>query len=1001
MQLGELHTPVSNSNPNVQAASPLTGFKFLTIGQNPSLLQRMSDIPQVPLHSPSMDQKPFQERVITSRGRSRPSLLQHFATGSASVERDGSTKLTSASPNDTKFPPFHDHIHTSIIPDLQYPIAPRDVERASVNAHERPSPMDQDTPYQLPVPRNAASVPLPATPGGGTGVTNGPPDNPNVSLPSASSQQTRATTSSEPEQVRRPVEHLIKLASARDDQLSKLRKTFEHRSGELSTFSTDALHAAQAVQDRIEPLKQLAEETRVQAEKSLQEANKARDMSERLMASAEALSTDMLTARNHLSRAMERSEQMTRFVLKSFFDRLATLRTLEQEKIELVEAELAEQAAAAAEAAARCQRMEELQRQLGRRKAEEQEKKEAAKREQEEREAARKREESEAARKKSYDEQRAAVMEEKRRANEAHAQSIQAEREKRVADASESSPGSSVRGSNAPVRVSPRVASDFVNSGGISTPITRVPSLPSQASSRLPVTRISGASEAPSHPQPSLNKTSPASVCFVPAQTDVGRAVNTDSPLSSTILASELHPRTISDAPQYPRFSQPSRETAQERMQNHMPERVESRPEWQRVEIKREPSVEELPAGRMQLPLLQPSLDVIDTIDRQHWQQITAHRTSTQDKSRDQYAQVSSTSESRADSLQAAQPVEPHHRSYPSAPMPSQEGGPVHFQDSLHNRVVPATDVRAYDRQDSVSSRRSPSPWNDRRRRSPSPSYHLRRLRSRSRSPPYPRKRARSGTPRHDGRQAVDRWEPPRPRDRPRPDYEWPRGRNYYDHDRVSQADSPRHYRAVPSRRVNYRQSPSPPPSPRVYRPERSPPGHDYRDRLPAAGYDPRPFADMDVRERRTEEHRMNVDARHYGPSYEEAETRRTAEKEQGRWQQQQQQQRQRPTPSPSEREQSPTPPPPRTGEAEVGLLDRIDMNETDDRGRGRGRPPPGTIRGGPNSRRGVRGGFSGGRGRGSASGPTPKLLSRMSETTMRPTHVAPAPSLSDRMQQD
>lgn len=142
----------------------------------------------------------------------------------------------------------------------------------------------------------------------------------------------------------------------------------------------------------------------------------------------------------------------------------------------------------------------------------------------------------------------------------------------------------------------------------------------------------------------------------------------------------------------------------------------------------------------------------------------------------------------------------------------------------------------------------------------------------------------------------------------------------------------------------------------------------------------------------------MNVDARHYGPPYEEAETRRTAEKEQGRWQQQQ---RQRPTPSPSEREQSPTPPPPRTGEAEGGLLERIDMNVTDDRGRGRGRPPRGTIRGGPNSRRGVRGGFSGGRGRGSASGPTPILLSRMSETTMSPTHAALAPSLSDRMQQD
>ncbi|KAI0246445.1 hypothetical protein BJV78DRAFT_150855 [Lactifluus subvellereus] len=413
MQLRELHTPLSNSNPIVQAASPLTGFKFLTIGQNPSLLQRMSDIPQAPLHSPSLDQKPSQEQTITLRTRSRPSLLQSFATGSPSVERDGSTKPTSASPNDTKFPQFHDHIRASIVPDLQYPIASRDVERGSVNAHEQPAPMDQDTP-QLPVPRNVAPVPLPAVLGGGTDVADGPPDDFNVSLPPTSSQYTRNTTSSEPEQVHRPVEHLIKLASARDERLSKLRETFEHRSGELSTFSVDALHTVQALQDRIEPLKQLAEETRVQAEQLLQEGNKTRDLSERLMASAEALSADMLSARNHMGRATERSEQMSRFVLKSLFDWLATLRTREQEKIELVEAEIAEQAAAA-------QRMEELQRQLGRRKAEEQEKKEAAKRE-EEREAARKRaEECEAARRRSYDEQRAAVMEEKRRANEAHA----------------------------------------------------------------------------------------------------------------------------------------------------------------------------------------------------------------------------------------------------------------------------------------------------------------------------------------------------------------------------------------------------------------------------------------------------------------------------------------------------------------------------------------------------------------------------------------------------
>ena len=43
-------------------------------------------------------------------------------------------------------------------------------------------------------------------------------------------------------------------------------------------------------------------------------------------------------------------------------------------------------------------------------------------------------------------------------------------------------------------------------------------------------------------------------------------------------------------------------------------------------------------------------------------------------------------------------------------------------------------------------------------------------------------------------------------------------------------------------------------------------------------------------------------------------------------------------------------------------------MNEAESRGRGKGRPPPGGVtRGGPNTRRGVQGGPSGGRGRGVA----------------------------------
>ena len=84
-----------------------------------------------------------------------------------------------------------------------------------------------------------------------------------------------------------------------------------------------------------------------------------------------------------------------------------------------------------------------------------------------------------------------------------------------------------------------------------------------------------------------------------------------------------------------------------------------------------------------------------------------------------------------------------------------------------------------------------------------------------------------------------------------------------------------------------------------------------------------------------------------------------------------------------------------------MGLLDRISMEEANDRGRGRGRPPPDIVRGGSNPRRGMRGASSSGLRRSGGPGPKPALLSRMTETATRLAPGAPAPSLSDRMQQD
>jgi hypothetical protein len=210
--------------------------------------------------------------------------------------------------------------------------------------------------------------------------------------------------------------------------------------------------------------------------------------------------------------------------------------------------------------------------------------------------------------------------------------------------------------------------------------------------------------------------------------------------------------------------------------------------------------------------------------------------------------------------------------------------------------------------------------------------------------------------------------------------------------ERVRRGDSPHRYRAPPPRRVynNYRPSPSPPLSPRQFRNERSPPRRSYYDRPIPPERVPQRSVDMDAREWRTDEPRARTNPRYHSPAYEAPEDYRAADKEeQQRWQQQ----RARHTPSPSERNEALSPSP-RQGEQDIGLLDRINMEMANDRGHGRGRPPLSVTRGGPNSRRGTRGGV---RGRSSA----PVLLSRMTETTTRSTRAAPPLSLSDRMQQE
>jgi hypothetical protein len=975
---------LSTSSPAIQT-SALTGFKFSTIGQQPTLLQRMSDIPHVPLHHLSSNKNLSQKQASTSRSRSHPTVLQSFATGTSSVERDGATNLLHANPlppaptsalsseplNDIKSPQSQGYIRASVVPDLQYPLSPREVELGSSDVHPQPTPMDEDTSHHFSHPPIVPSVSRPDGLSRGTGVAGGTPDDPTVSPSSISSQCTGNDTSMEPKQGRQPVEHLIKLASARDERLSKLRVTFDHRSGELSSFCTDAKHATRVVQDRIELLKRLAKETCAQAEQMLQEAFKTRNLSDRLMASIEVLSEDVLGANSHMGRATECSEQMARFVRVEFFDSLAALRGQEKESIVVVETELAEQTAKESAPHHR----EGLQRQLGYQNADEQEK------EPTKREAANRRteEQCEAVRKELYEEQHSGVMAGKPHANEAHVRSIQAER---VLDTAGSSSGSSVRDSDAPLGVAPGVSSEPMNSVP-STSVARASPLPYQMSSQLSAPRTNN--EFTASPCNSADQTS---MCVDQAQTEIRPAATTDLSRSSTNSAPEMLERNVGEAPQHSCLGQVSREQTQEQVQCDASGLVAPKQEWQEVKIGRGSSVDQLPAERMQSPFLQPPAEVVDIIDRQDWQQGITREPPIQDMIDDQHARASSTPGLRAKSLQATQPEDQQQQdSYMSAPAPPEEG-PTHPQDSLHNHVVPTADARAYGRTDSMSSDRSQSPMNDRNRRSPSPPSYPRRPRSRSPSPSYPRKRAYFGTPRGPARRAVDHWEPPRSREHWRSDRDWDRRWNH-DRDRARiQADCPRHHRPPLSRRTfNTYSSPSPPPSPRPYRPERSFFENDFGGRPFVTEHGPRQSVDTHGRELRVEVHRNDANSRRYDPPYEGAKVSWAIETEE---------QQQPSSLTLSERNRTPTPPP-RIGEADSSLLGRIDMNTLDDRGRGQGRPLRSITRGRPDSRRAVRGSSSGSCSRGSVS-PSPPLLSRISEIA-QPTCMAPALSLSDRMQ--
>ncbi|KAI9457414.1 hypothetical protein F5148DRAFT_1369590 [Russula earlei] len=971
--------PVSDSNAQT---SPLAGFKFSTIGQPPSLLERMNVDPNVSFRPLSSDPNTPQDQNNASPTNFPPNP----SVATASFERGRSAKpLTHRSsldvaskpssplepPSNVKLAKPLDHTRPPIFPDLQYPNSTPQFETPRWGSPaDRPQHtfVDQDAPRPShpPVLRNQPSVSVASV-----SRSEVAPDNSTAFLPSSSSRRGVATFFTELERVRKAIESLFGLASVREERMSKQRQTFDIHSSELSTFIAEALRPVQQLHDKSESLKRQAEEMRIQAEQTREEANKMCDMADRLIASAGTFGVDTLGVKNHVDHIVDRVEQMSRFVRDSF-DALATLRGREQDNIAVVQAEIAEQ-----DRAERARRQEELRQQLEHQKTEEQE---ALKRAEEEQEAARKRaEESEATRKRLFDLRRAEVMAEKWRATEAHSRSIQAvESERRMVNGSKLAPGSSVLGFNASPGVSPDLTSESTHSVRASMPVTFASQFAGSGSSQSPLSGLTGVQTispplSRSPPPPNKAKTASTPVSFVPAQTEAGRAVNMDLPLSSTTLASELHARNVVEAPQHSHLTRAVHNPSQEQGLAEKPRQAAPTSEPHEVQVKRELFAEALPAAPQR-----PLPDIRDTEQAQHNQQVVAVRTTSQDRNTDPHPLSSSNPVSHAASFHVTQIENHSRRSDMSGPVPFQDGL-RHPQNPPHDRV-PSLDGRAHRRQDSVSTDRSVSRWNLLGPPSPSPiprGRPLSRSRSPSRSPPYPRKRLRSRPPMHyEARQAVGPRRSDWPRVRPR--FDDHRDRYPRFDDRARQADT---YRPPPRRTPDYRSSHSPPPSPWPFRNGRSPPRRTYRG------------PPVDSGKRKTDDYWTSVNARHHDSVYEHANTHRTADEEEHlRWSQQQ---RQRPMPNIRERDQTLTPSP-RQREA---LLNRIDMDEGDDRGRER--PPP-ALHGGPNTRRGVRGAFSSGRGRGSSvSGPTPGLLSRMSEGTMQQTHSAPGPSLSDRLQQD
>ncbi|TFY76993.1 hypothetical protein EWM64_g7018 [Hericium alpestre] len=392
---------------------------------------------------------------------------------------------------------------------------------------------------------------------------------------------------------------LLKLTLTRHEGVPKIQKRFDNKTADLAELMAKAQEGTEAVEAQLNSLTKVAEMTRQQSDRMMQEALKTREFAERLYAEAEQVKLDVQKAKEQTKDASKHSEDLFVFSRRLFvwlhelFVRegplIEALRQ-EMEKLTEAEAEAAEEwkrRKAEAAAAAEARRVAEEQRLAAEKQRLAAEAEEKTRQAEEERrraaeaafEAQRAREQRRLAEEerlkeekdKEYQAKRAAVQASKQRAREAEAAQIRLAREQdqRSKSGSASMDVSPERAENDKIRLPSNTTPSVATPKPTPAPVPRIivpTTIAAPPASKSPTGLVSPHASLPPRPPPAViaqahknesknaetssQKTRKVSAMpFVPAQTEAGRQVNTDMPFGSTELARESLARKKDLAP--------------------------------------------------------------------------------------------------------------------------------------------------------------------------------------------------------------------------------------------------------------------------------------------------------------------------------------------------------------------------------------------------------------------------------------------------------------------